>query len=395
MSLLPPRSERDQVRRSMRFRQTARPPPLPVWKRVLYGTIVVSFVLISVEGITRFGDLDRRLFSPAFKDSYEKAQGGWWRLMAYDPVLYWTGRPFARLPGTDEFLNARGFRGTDFSNEKPASLQRVVCMGDSATFGLVSHGGMSFTFTPTYSSELQRLLNDDGFVQQVEVINTGIIGYATPQGLRLLKHEVRHWQPDVITIRYGINDHLRKSYDYRPASEPRNALLRWGEDSLLDLRTTRLLLRLIEASKPVPTHTAPQDESLPTTTVELRVPLADFEYNLQRLVTEGRAAGANVVLMTAPLAPLVPEITSDLATLRKLGFPSYEELLAEHARYEDVVRKVATDLNTDLLDSSRDLASRGLEHFFTRHDLAHPSGEGHTAIAKDLAALIRAKHLLR
>jgi lysophospholipase L1-like esterase len=111
-------------------------------------------------------------------------------------------------------------------------------------------------------------------------------------------------------------------------------------------------------------------------------------------VIEGRATGAKVILMTVPLAPLVPEITSDQRTLKMLGFPTYEELLKEHQRYEEVVRKVAADLQVALLDSSRDLAARGLDNFFTRFDLVHPSGAGHSAIAQDLAALIRSEHLI-
>lgn len=136
-----------------------KPPTLPIWKRILYGTILLTIVFTSAELLIRWTDADRRFFSRAFEDPYEKAQRGWWRLIAYDPVVYWSGRPFARLPGTDEFLNQRGFRGTNFGDETPAGLQRVVCMGDSATFGLVAHGGINFTYTPTYSSELQRLLN--------------------------------------------------------------------------------------------------------------------------------------------------------------------------------------------------------------------------------------------
>ncbi|MBI3767358.1 MAG: SGNH/GDSL hydrolase family protein [Deltaproteobacteria bacterium] len=376
---------------------TERPSPLPIWKRLLYSAIVLATLLTSLELLTRWTGADRLLFPHAFEDPYEKGKGGWWSLLSYDPVLDWRGRAFARLPGTDELLNERGFRGSDFRDQKPPGLRRVVCMGDSATFGLVHHGGFQFTYTPTYSSELQRLLNTHDARQEVHVVNAGIIGYSTTEGLRLLKHEVRYWHPDVITLRYGINDHLKKSVGYLQDFEPHSAILRWSEDSLFDLYIFQLFVRLKNvpllaavAALPAPDDTAPPAEG----PVEVRVPLPDFEYNLRRLVVECRATGAKVVLMTAPLAPLVLEITSDRKKLRALGYPTYEDLVAEHRRYEDVVRAVAADLSVDLVDSSRELAARGLEQFFTRYDLAHPNGDGHVAIAQDLAALIRSKQLI-
>ncbi len=382
-------------------------PRRPIWMRLIFSAVTMMLLLGSLEMLVRWTNADRALFPAAFEDPYETANQGWWRLMTYDPVLYWRGRPFGRLPGTNEFLNERGFRGSDFRDAKPPGIARVVCMGDSATFGLVNHGGFRITYTPTYSSELQDVLNTD-IHQKVQVINAGIIGYSTSEGLRLLKHEVRHWGPDLITIRYGVNDHLRKSNDYRPDFESHNPIVRWGTDQLLDLRTYQLLTRIknsqqtntVAAAAPVGAATTPglaakpKQPAAPVTKFEVRVPLPNFEYNLRRLVTVGRAAGAQVVLITAPLAPPFPEIISDKVTLAALGYPTYDALLAEHRRYEDVVRKVAVDLDAPLVDGSRDLVARGLEQFFTHHDIGHPNGDGHIAIAQGIAALIKSKHLL-
>lgn len=376
--------------------------PRPLWMRLLFSTITLILLFGSLELLIRWTEVERLVFPTAFEDPYLKNNRGWWRLVTYDPVLYWRGRPFGRLPGTNEFLNQRGFRGSDFRDAKPPGLSRVVCMGDSATFGLVNHGALRFTYTPTYSSELQNVLNTDEINQTVEVINAGVIGYSTSEGLRLLKHEVRHWEPDLITIRYGVNDHLRWSLDYRPDFESHNVLWRWTEDSLLDLHSYQLLTRLKNSSgtntvAAVAPPVQPKEggaKSAPPPAIKVRVPLPNFEYNLRRLVAEGRATGAKVVLITAPLAPPYPEITSDKITLFAAGYATYEELVAIHRKYEDVVRAVAADLEVDLVDGSRDLAARGLDQFFTHFDSAHPNGDGHIAIAQGLAEVIRSKHLL-
>jgi lysophospholipase L1-like esterase len=39
-----------------------------------------------------------------------------------------------------------------------------------------------------------------------EVINAGIIGYSSDQGLRLLKKTILELKPDIITIAYSVND---------------------------------------------------------------------------------------------------------------------------------------------------------------------------------------------
>ncbi len=53
--------------------------------------------------------------------------------LMYDPVLGWKNRP---LYTQQEFhLNALGFRGPNITRHKPAVTIRIICIGDSRTFG--------------------------------------------------------------------------------------------------------------------------------------------------------------------------------------------------------------------------------------------------------------------
>jgi len=367
-------------------------PRLPLWKRLLFAAIITTTFVSVPEALLRWTDLGERMFPHAFEDPYDQAPGSLWYLSTYDPVLSWKGRPFAPLPGSNERLSSRGFREPDFADYKPPATTRIVCMGDSSTFGVVYHGSDRFTFNPTYSAELQTLLNTETGSARVEVINAGVIGYSTLQGLRLLKHVVRDWAPDVITLRYGTNDHWRSDPNHVLAVEPRTAVARWTQDWLLEKRTYQMLVRLRDSShreglkllaslpEPLPAPPGPPAN---------RVPLPEFEFNLRRLVAEGRALGAQVVLITAPLAPVTAEIAQDRGFLQRVGYDSMDEVVTQHALYEEVVRVVAADLGVPLLDSSRDFAARGPERFFTRYDPVHPNADGHRAIARDLAALLR------
>lgn len=364
---------------------------LPVWKRLLFaGAVTLLFVSVP-EAVCRWTDWEERLFPAAFVDPFEDSPSLAWQLLRYDPVTFWSGRPHARLPGTDERLTGRGLRAPDFADAKTPGTTRIVCMGDSSTFGFSHYGSGLLGFHPTYAEILAAILNADGR-RRVEVINAGVLGYTTLNGLRQLDHVVRPWRPDVVTIRYGVNDYLRYFPVYRLAREPRAAPVRWLQRILLEQQSFQLLVRLRDLRfVRRPEETVMAAGAFPRGP---QIPPAEFEYNLRCLVERARAIGSRVVLLTAPLAPPGSTTPTDEALMRAAGYAGYEELAAQHARYADIVRSVAADLDVPLVDSVRLMAARGLGHYFTGHDLFHPNGAGHIAIAEDLAATLRAEGMV-
>jgi lysophospholipase L1-like esterase len=94
--------------------------------------------------------------------------------------------------------NALGFRGRDFSPVKPAGVFRVVCLGESSTFGYRNRDD------ETYPVYLQQLLDRDGV--RGEVINAGFPYYNSASILSLLKNEILTYSPDLITLYAGYND---------------------------------------------------------------------------------------------------------------------------------------------------------------------------------------------
>lgn len=364
---------------------------LPVWKRLLFAGVITSLVFSVPEAICRWTDWERRLFPGAFVDPFESSPSWAWQLLRYDPVTFWSGRPHALLPGTEERLTGRGLRAPDFPDTKAPGTMRIVCMGDSSTFGFARYADGLRGFHPTYAEVLQAILNN-GAGRRVEVINAGVLGYTTLNGLRQLDHVVRRWRPDVVTLRYGVNDYLRYFPVYRLAYEPRSPLLRGLQRFLLDQQSFQLLirfrdLRFIKGHEDA-VRVADEFPSGP------QIPPAEYEFNLRCLVERARAIGARVVLLTAPLEPAGRGNPTDEAFMRASGYRTYDELAAQHARYADIVRRVAADLGVPLVDSIRLMTPRGLEHYFTGHDLFHPSGAGHIAIAEDLAATLRAEGLV-
>ena len=98
-------------------------------------------------------------------------------------------------------INGRGFRGTDYPDEKPPDTIRVITLGASSTFGYYSPD------EGTYPRRLERMLNDEcKRIERFEVINFGIPHLLAEEILSLLVTEGLPLDPDIVTYYEGIND---------------------------------------------------------------------------------------------------------------------------------------------------------------------------------------------
>jgi lysophospholipase L1-like esterase len=97
-------------------------------------------------------------------------------------------------------LNSQGFRGVDFSREKKPHSFRILCLGDSWTFGA------NVDQNKAYPQRLQALLRAEFPDAEFEVFNLGVLAYSSYQGLRLLKREALDLKPDMVLIGFGMND---------------------------------------------------------------------------------------------------------------------------------------------------------------------------------------------
>lgn len=107
--------------------------------------------------------------------------------------------------------NGAGYNTPDVPIDKPAGTLRIVAMGDSSTFG------WGVESEETYPRRLEALLRARHPGRRIEVINLGVCGYSSFQGLILLRQEGLRYGPDVVTLSYGSND-------YSPVPEPFDAV---------------------------------------------------------------------------------------------------------------------------------------------------------------------------
>jgi lysophospholipase L1-like esterase len=97
-------------------------------------------------------------------------------------------------------LNSMGFREKEFSSKKASSTFRIVCIGDSWTFGA------NVDQKYAYPQRLGALLKQEFPGANFEVLNLGVLAYSSYQGLGLLKTTIGDLAPDMVLIGFGMND---------------------------------------------------------------------------------------------------------------------------------------------------------------------------------------------
>lgn len=122
----------------------------------------------------------------------------------YDPALGWRGRPNLDCVLNEGHFtirisqNSRGFRDGEHSVEKPQGVARVLCCGDSFTWG------WGVEQDQIYTAVLERRYAHAGAA--VEVLNAGVGGYSTDQLLLYLLDEGFSYSPDYVVYQAAWND---------------------------------------------------------------------------------------------------------------------------------------------------------------------------------------------
>jgi lysophospholipase L1-like esterase len=116
------------------------------------------------------------------------------KLFVSDPLLFWRLRPLAHIENEGLAINALGLRGAATTVDKPAGAFRAICLGDSVTFGFKVRGEQS------YPARLAALLG------HAEVLNAGVPGYSSLQGVRCFRRDLMRLKPDLVIVSFGRND---------------------------------------------------------------------------------------------------------------------------------------------------------------------------------------------
>ncbi len=112
----------------------------------------------------------------------------------------WGDPASVRLVSKQFYANSRGLRDREISYERGPGEFRILCLGDSYTWGQMVPANSA------YPKALERLLVEKAPRRQVVVINAGQLGWSTIHEAAWLQREGVRYSPDVILIGFFLND---------------------------------------------------------------------------------------------------------------------------------------------------------------------------------------------
>jgi arylsulfatase A-like enzyme/lysophospholipase L1-like esterase len=259
------------------------------------------------------------------------------RILQQDSILFWRLKSNldTKFQGVNISTNSRGFRYREFPLEKPENTFRIICLGASPTFG------WAVPFDQTYPRLLENRLSKAFPTVHFEVINVGVPGYTSFQGLKLLKREILQYSPDLITISYGINDLDRYRFYRSDGKSDRelvpaniaiiilqNVFAKSRLYSLLNKKIlhfrTRLLYRFFGKVNY-------------TKLGKVRVSLENYRNNLEDMIEEARYRGIKVLLLKMPTGlPTLP-ISPDPLKSSSDRYISFGIAHMESRLYDDAI----------------------------------------------------------
>ena len=182
---------------------------LSVTKQVVFSILLIAMAFGALELVTRVGAYFIYGRSPYFllygfasamadedPEGHSAAYNGYFKFQP-SRVLHQYGMFQEPTPIR---INSLGFRGKDFTPRKPSGTVRIICLGESSTFGFFDRDDY------TYPSILQKILNEAAGIGRFEVINAGIPHVDSDNILAMFKGEILSYEPDIITIYAGFND---------------------------------------------------------------------------------------------------------------------------------------------------------------------------------------------
>jgi len=255
-------------------------------------------------------------------------------------------------------INAAGRRGPPLD---PRRGRRIVCMGDSSTFGVWADGDSEHGYTrfDSYPALLQESLDEHGY-DDWQVINAGVPGSHAGHSLRVLRREILALEPEIVTLRIGVNDHAPRLLPW--FDDPENPVLR---RIVYGLGYSRLFLLGLELH-----HRLTVDPRI----VGRIMPPESFRAALEFLVDESRKQGFHLLLIDYPLRRADPSDETATKAARFYGEMDVSAFITVHDEYQRIVADVARKSDVPLLITAPTLNDERAPGF--HGDLIHPDARG-------------------
>jgi lysophospholipase L1-like esterase len=361
----------------------AMPRKIPFYRRTLYLSIpylLLGLVLLGIEGATRLSlpripPLDVLIESPSLRPDIAAEKDS--PMFMADPLLLWRVRPNLKEVYWDFTVistNGQGLRHDGDIGRKPPGGFRIVCVGDSVTFGY--RVPLAFPQNPhayahdefPYPLQLERELRRANPDKTIDVVPLAVPAYTTHQGLNMLRREIDRLKPDIVTACFGWNDVCLRAVPDR-VSMPVDGLHVTVRSLICHSQTVVHFVKWRQSR-----NTNRDDTATPVS----RVSPDDYVANLLEIGKLSRAHGAKPVLIGAVYHDA--KANPPEAALMK--------------RYRDALREAATANSVPYLeiDQLTEAGYPGNDNLFG--ELIHPNIAGHQVMTKALLKFFNEHQML-
>ena len=180
-------------------------------KQILLGVIVVVLILGVIEGIAYTWWLNIQHCAFEKNEIFTNFDDNRKRQLCQD-LYSIRASGFELIPNQSTStvnINSLGFRGPEFSAEKPENTYRILLVGGSTMFG--SGATSDSTTIPGF---LQQIFDNNKFEVNIEVINAAISGGNSASELEFINEKIAQYEPDLVIVYDGWNDlRAERTYD--------------------------------------------------------------------------------------------------------------------------------------------------------------------------------------
>lgn len=305
------------------MKDSKHPSKIPTRRRLIYLLIIYLIfigVLVAVEVVVRVtmphvSSLDLFVNTPQQKAQVaNQEQSGifegdpllLWRLRPKLNSVYWDFTPVStnsqhlRINPPDLRVNSHDLRPDYDVKAKARGAIRIVCLGDSVTFGYrvpPVWPERPTDYDPSwlpYPMLLEKHLREANPGREIEVITMAVPGYTSHQGLAWLKRDIDWLQPDLLTVSFGWNDASKSDVPDRESMRVNWSAVsvRWVIDHSQAFAHATKWLR------------SPGKATAPRRNPVSRVSEREYLENMSGIVRLARERGAGVIVIAAPYRDL-------------------------------------------------------------------------------------------
>lgn len=272
--------------------------------------------------------------------------------------------------------NSKGLRSKEFLVEKNEKTFRIICIGDSTTFGL----GVSDK--DTYPARLEEKLLTKPGDRRFEVINAGIPAHSSKDSLIFLERRLLNYSPGLIIVSLGLNDDIG-----------------------------------------MPGHSDPEDSRTFLEERAYQLALRQYEDNLSQIISLARKSHAEVLFLTPPAASFFPfsDISRFCNSMRKVaeengvGIIDLKSIFEEKEKEEGLILVQEGEKQKVLFkgkvlkevfysdEKNSQYISPEIYQYLDTHDInqlllidgAHPNELGCQLIAKEIYQYLKSQNIVK